>query len=355
MLNKNKIIKIHDRKYNFVSYFNIENGDYLRTGILDKNGHDTNNEPFRASYPHLLDIGIMGHCQRGLSGNCTIDCYQSGKYINQPNMALDDYKKIIKESKNKVFQVALGGRGDPDAHENIEEILSFTRENNIIPNLTTSGYFITKEKAKMLKKYCGACAVSFYEDEFSNRALNLFLEEGITTNIHFVLSNKTINKAIDFLNNIKNYPALNRIIFLLYKPIGQGRDENILRVTDTRLKTLISLMEENIDKVGFDSCFVPAVVNFSDEISPLCYDACEAGRFSAYISPDLKMSPCSFERTGNFDVDINKTSIEDAWNSNVFQDFISKFKTSCVNCSKHEYCMGGCPITSKITLCNERG
>lgn len=346
---------IKDDRYNFKTYFNLENGDYLRTGILDENGTDSGIEPFKASFPHLLDIGIMGHCKRGLLNKCKVDCYQSGKYINEPNMSLGDYKDIIMQSEGRVFQVALGGRGDPDEHENFEEILYFTREHNIIPNLTSSGYFFTREKAKIIKRYCGACAISFYEDEHSDNAVSLLLSEGVTTNIHFVLGNNSIDKAIYILENINKFEGINRFIFLLYKPIGQGTDTNILDISHEKLKYLVELMEDNIDKIGFDSCFVPAIVNLSSKIDVKCFDFCEAGRFSCYISPDFKISPCSFERTKKFDIDLKNYSIEDAWNSKLFDSFTAKFKTSCPQCKKREFCMGGCPITNKITLCKEGG
>ena len=61
---------IHDKKYHFKSAFDTETGAYVRTGILDENGKDTNVDPFMASYPHLIDVGIMGHCIHGKTGLC---------------------------------------------------------------------------------------------------------------------------------------------------------------------------------------------------------------------------------------------------------------------------------------------
>ena len=61
-------------------------------------------------------------------------------------MSVEDFENILKQSKDKLFQVALGGAGDPDTHENFEEILKLCRENNIIPNFTTSGFGLTDEK-----------------------------------------------------------------------------------------------------------------------------------------------------------------------------------------------------------------
>lgn len=70
---------IVDRTYRFITVFDDETGAYLRTGILE-NGRDTGVDPFMASFPHLIDVGVMGHCAHGQSGLCAkagIGCYQS--------------------------------------------------------------------------------------------------------------------------------------------------------------------------------------------------------------------------------------------------------------------------------------
>ena len=161
---------IHDKKYHFKFAFDTQTGAYIRTGILDENGRDTGKDPFMASYPHLIDVGIMGHCIHGRSGLCTkagIDCYQSGQIIAEPNMSVADFRWIAEQSKGWCSQFALGGRGDPDQHENFEEILKICRENNLVPNFTTSGYGMTPEIAKLCKQYCGAVAVSWYRSEYT--------------------------------------------------------------------------------------------------------------------------------------------------------------------------------------------
>ena len=52
---------INDKKYHFKSAFDTETGAYVRTGILDENGRDTGVDPFMASFPHLIDVGVMVH------------------------------------------------------------------------------------------------------------------------------------------------------------------------------------------------------------------------------------------------------------------------------------------------------
>lgn len=51
---------IIDQKYHFLSMFNPKSGAYVRTGIIDEQGRDTGVDPFMASFPHLIDVGIMG-------------------------------------------------------------------------------------------------------------------------------------------------------------------------------------------------------------------------------------------------------------------------------------------------------
>lgn len=102
------MIKYKDETNRFMEIFNPETGFYMRSGIIDENGKETAQDPFMRNFPNLLDIGIMGKCHN--SKLCPVDCYQSGHNTKAENMSLDNFKKIIDQSKGKVFSVALGGR-----------------------------------------------------------------------------------------------------------------------------------------------------------------------------------------------------------------------------------------------------
>ena len=52
--------EIVDRRFHFISGFDTDTGAYIRTGILDAQGRDTGHDPFMASFPHLIDVGVMG-------------------------------------------------------------------------------------------------------------------------------------------------------------------------------------------------------------------------------------------------------------------------------------------------------
>lgn len=352
--------KHRDATYGFITRFNPETGLYIRSNILDDLGQDTGREPFMAEFPHLLDIGIMGHCEHGASGLCIqsgVQCYQDGLHRREPNMALADFKEIARQCQGRVYQFALGGRGDPDMHESFEEILAVSRDAGIVPNMTTSGFGLTAEKARLIGRYCGAAAVSWYRSEHTTAAMNLLLEAGVKTNIHYVLGNQSIDEAIDLIENRKVPEGIGRMIFLLHKPVGLGQEKNVMTIMDPKVRYFFSLFndETNCRMAGFDSCCVPGLLNMAQRIHPASIEACEGGRFSAYITPDMKLLPCSFDQRKKWGVDLKTHSIEAAWYSHPFEDFRNHMKNRCPDCTLKEYCLGGCPVTPEIVLCGMSG
>lgn len=379
-----------DLRYNFIEVFNLKTGEYKRSGIIDSDGKDTDVDPFMRSFPGLLDIGIMGGCKaasRGLcrAGGSKTGCYQGArKYDPDKDMKLEDYKKIIDEGAvNGLQQVALGGAGNPNDHKDFIEILKYTREKDIIPNYTTAGIGLTDEMVEATKKYCGAVAVSWYIDKnsshntaqvedtrpFTLTAIDKFVAAGCKTNIHYVLSKETIDDAIEILENNKitvphvnstfcevyDFKNVNAIIFLLYKPVGLGSINNMLTLDDNdKLQKFFSLVtkKEHTFKIGFDSCTVPALLKYNDEVNRNSLDTCEGARFSAYINANMVMVPCSFDQKLNWGVSLKDHTVEKAWDSDKFKSFRRSLSGSCSKCDNREYCMGGCPIKNEIVICD---
>lgn len=355
------VIKKIDKKNNFAAVFDTKTGFYMRTGILKKvDGEiiETDEDPFMTDFPELLDIGIMGTCVHGSSGLCIksgIQCYQNGLGKKKPNMNITDFENIIKQCKNKVFQTALGGRGDPNKHEEFENILRICRENNIVPNYTTSGLALTDEEVYLTKKYCGAVAVSEYFSEYTRTAIKKFVEAGCKTNIHFVIGKQTIDKAIDKLKNKSFDEGINAVIFLLHKPVGLGERKFMLDPEDPRIREFFELIDSEVFpfKIGFDSCTVPALINFTKNLDARSFDTCEGGRWSAYIDSDMNMMPCSFLNDNPaFSVSLKEKTIYEAWHSEQFEAFRKSLSGSCIKCPNQKQCMGGCPIVRDIVLCN---
>jgi radical SAM protein with 4Fe4S-binding SPASM domain len=343
-----------------VSFFDPATGLYCRTGTLDEAGRDTGLDPFMAEFPELLDVGVMGHCAHGLSGACAVTgvgCYQSGATRAEPHMTLAGFKRIVDEAKGRTFQFALGGRGDPELHGDFEAMLAYSREAGIVPNLTTSGYRLTSQHAALIRRYCGAAAVSWYRAPHTERAIDLLLGAGVRTNVHFLLGRDTIDEAIRLLGAGGFTSGINRVIFLLHKPVGQGTAADVLRPEDPRVAELFGLIqvEPGLSLAGFDSCCVPGVINWAPGVDPDSFDACEAARYSAYVTPDQKLLPCSFDQELRWAVDISRASIAVAWESPEFEEFRGRLAGACPGCPRRRLCLGGCPIKPEIVLCAERG
>lgn len=343
----------------FLSFFDEETGRYMRTGII-KGGKDTGEDPFMSSFPELLDVGIMGHCRHGKSGLCIkagVECYQDGLHAEQPNMKLQDFKELTAQCRGKAYQFALGGCGDPDQHEYFEEILHLCKKAGIVPNFTTSGLGMNEHIARLCKKYCGAVAVSWYRSEYTLHAIELLTAAGVKTNIHYVLGRHTAAEALQRLKERSFPEKINAVVFLLHKPVGLGSRGNMIRQDNEDFRRLIEYVssESCRYKIGFDSCTVPALIRHLGNIDADSLDTCEGARWSAYVTPDMKLLPCSFDnQEQRWAVDLRTHSVQEAWNSERFEEFRNHFRRACPGCGIRAQCMGGCPIRPEIVLCSEK-
>lgn len=344
-----------DEKYGFYELFNEENGTLIRSDI---HGVD----PSARSFPELLDVGIMGHCRSGLHcQRAGVDCYQCGSDINAPHMSVEDFELIARQACGKTFQIALGGAGDPNKHPNFEEVLKICRYYRIVPNLTTSGFQLTKKEIKIIKEYCGAVAVSWYsrlnKGQESNietiDAINRLVAGGCTTNIHFVVSNDTLDEAIYRLEHDRFAAGINAVIFILYKPVGLGVSKKVIRPMDLRLARFFELVSKKHSfQIGFDTCFTPAILRWGRETSISSIDSCEAATFSMYIDSNLNCYPCSFGIWNNkMPESLREKSLREIWDGKQFLQFRHFYKDTCTYCSSVNVCRFGCKLGLGIDLC----
>ena len=351
------MIIYRDERFGFVELFNEQNGTLVRSN--DSHGSD----PFMRSFPELLDVGVMGHCTSSqYCRNAGIDCYQQEFHVAYPHMPLEDFDLIARQACGKTFQIALGGAGDPNKHPEFEEILKICRYYRIVPNLTTSGFDLTDKEIDCINKYCGAVAVSWYSRLINGvetnvatpEAVKRLLETGCKTHIHYVVSNETIDEAIFRMKNGLFPEKVNAVIFILYKPVGFGTITKVISKNDCRLKTFLDLASANHPfRVGFDTCFTPAILSYMKNISIASVDACEAGLFSMYIDSRLNCYPCSFGIWSTKMPDnLHNKTLREVWNSERFEAIRNCYKDKCTYCSKKVFCKFGCRIGLDIDICD---
>lgn len=353
---KGNFVVRYDTVLRYKYSFDYETGESVRSNYFTEEFNPTVTDVFAANFPHLIDVGIMGHCTHGKSGLCLksgVQCYQDGLHINKPNMSIDDFRRIAEECKDLTNQFALGGRGDPNEHECFEEILAICRENHIIPNYTTSGYGLTDEQIRISKIYCGAVAVSWYRNDYTISAINRLIANGVKTNVHFVLNSNTIDEALMLLENNGFPKGINAVVFLTHKPVGLGQKELCLKYDDERVHRLFAIIKAGglPFKLGIDGCLVVGLINSELEFNMKYLDTCEAARFTCYIDSDMTMHPCSFDVNNNFTVDIKNKTILDGWFSKPFNEVRMRLKTGCPECKNSQICMGGCFLHKDIVLC----
>tara|TARA_R110001592_G_scaffold319334_1_gene596913 strand:- start:267 stop:1094 length:828 start_codon:yes stop_codon:yes gene_type:complete len=275
-------------------------------------------------------------------------------------MELSAYKSVIDQaSEMGTFQVALGG-GNPNQHPDFIEILDYTKSRGIVPNYTTNGRGLTADIIEATKRNCGAVAVSAYPpyDETAETIAQL-TSNGIKTNVHFILDSESVDTAIEWLNSPPEFlRSINALIFLNYKPSGRKVYEEKMLRNSNRLDEFFKLAtsDDAKIKVGFDACCVSGVFARTDASTSLV-DACDAGRFSLYVSEDMRVYPCSFQGgLAEGDLLNEDQSLQDIWlnskNMASFRDYFSSGR--CGGCTHRSTCMNGCPLFDDLVVCGNR-
>jgi radical SAM protein with 4Fe4S-binding SPASM domain len=344
---RSKFIVRHFSEEHYTAIFNPNSGFFAR---LEDTGH---NEPFWAAHgPELLDIAITNWCDRG----CYF-CYRRSDELGG-HISVEDYEEIIRQAQGlHVFQVALGG-GNPNQHPQFVEILRLTREKyGIIPNYTTNGRGLTAQVIQATARYCGAVAVSAYPPfDVTDQAIQLLRGSRIRTNIHFILTSKSVDTAIGWLHNPPPFlGAANAIVFLNYKPVGRVADEKLLLNRSPRLEEFFKLATSGTRtfRVGFDTCTITGLARFGNAPG-VSIEGCDAGRFSLFVSEKMEVYPCSFMvEAGYRGIPLKGSSLGEIWRNHVdFQRIRSKHaERGCADCKTPKQCLSGCPLFPEMNLC----
>jgi radical SAM protein with 4Fe4S-binding SPASM domain len=332
---------------NYTAIFNPNSGFFAR---IEDGGCD---EPFWAEHgPELLDVAVTNWCDRGCAF-CYRKSDESGSHIS-----LSDYEEIIRQAQSiHVFQVALGG-GNPNQHPQFPEILRLTREKyGIVPNYTTNGRGLTPLVIEATAKYCGAVAVSAYPPYHETQeAIDLLRSSGTTTNIHFILTSKSVDTAIAWLDDPPVFlQRANAIVFLNYKPVGRFADEKLLLNQSPRIEEFFKLATRGRRsfRIGFDTCTITGLARLG-EAPAISVEGCDAGRFSLFVSEKMEVYPCSFMvEAGYQGIPLKGSSLAEIWrNHSSFRRIREKHaERGCADCTTPHQCLSGCPLFPEMNLC----
>ena len=301
--------------------------------------------------PELIDLSITSYCQR----KCSF-CYRGANDTAFTHLGLDDIHNVLEQASDcGTLQVALGG-GNPNQHPDFIEILRLIREKDIVPSYTSNGDGLTNDILKATTDFCGAMAVSVYppfDESYYESLIKRISDFGIKLNLHAIIRNDNLDLWIKWMKEPPSFlKYVNAIIFLNYKPMG--RNGNGLLPSDKEKVTAFFRAANDCGavKVGFDSCSISGIVQWMN-VPTVLVESCEAARFSAFISEDMKMYPCSFMVCKGWCGDLRKDSLLDIWQKNAFfkKWRVNDLPAHCSNCKHNEVCRGGCRLFEEINFC----
>ena len=250
----NSMIRLRTKTYNY--NFDRDTGFFMRWGESLED-----NPRYSPVGPELADIEVSTVCS-GLLGTPCPWCYKT----NTPhgaNMSLEKFTRVVRNINpyGNLLQVALGV-GDIDANPDLVNMLRWCRESGVVPNITVSGArldstFEGKTYYQHLADYCGAVAVSHYDDDLCFDAVKRFTDLGVRqVNIHEILAEETIDECFSLLNKVrvdKRLEKLNAVVFLLFKPKGDRNNLTPLKSTE-KYKQLVKFAIDSGISIGSDSC-----------------------------------------------------------------------------------------------------
>ena len=285
---KNRIVKTPT--YNYL--FNAKTGFFARWG---KNKSD---DPIYSPIgPEILDYEVSEICHGGGGGLCDF-CYKKNSSKGS-NTTFESFKHIV-DRMPTVTQIAFG-LGDIDGNPDLFKMFEYCREKNIVPNVTINGARMTPYYYDKLVEYCGAVAVSRYNDDECFDAVKELTDRGLRqVNIHQLVSKETYQDCLNVSNSIltdKRLEKLNAVVFLALKQKGRGESFHILE--QDKFNNIVKFCTENNISYGADSCSAHKVLQAYEgteeyEKVKTYVEPCESGLFSAYINVHGEFFPCSF-------------------------------------------------------------
>ena len=350
-----KIIE-QSEKYNYRVYENSRYKEFVSpkanyvfdkiSGRMYSWGETKKNDPERFPAPNIADIEITGCCT-GLhnTGDICPFCYKSNTPTSGTYMTFEEFKHIIDVYPKSLTQVALGADACLVCNPDIWRMMEYCRQKGIIPNVTLANV-LNNEIANNLAKYCGAVAISVYDDfNIAFDSVKKLTDRGMTQiNIHLLIAENYYERAKAVMNAIITDPRLSKLNAVVCLGLKRkGRGSSFKRMTDEHFKEIIDFATNNHISLGFDSCSSKRALEVLGESVKDCVIPCESTLESSYINYKSVYSPCSFmEGEGDWKEGISLKNInspeefiDKVWNNEKTLKFMN-----CLLATKNRNCYG---------------
>lgn len=324
------IIKYKDKKAiiertNKSTFVNSKGFNHIldkKTGLSLTWGNTKTEDPdFSPFGPLIADIEVTTICHGPNNKPCSF-CYKSNNQ-NGSYMSFNTYKKVFDKLPLTVGQIAFGVDATCTSNPDIWKIMEYTKENNVVPNLTVAD--VSDEIADRLSSLCGAVAVSRYDDKnLCYDSIKKLTDRGMEqVNIHICYFEENFDMVLETINDIKRDPRLeklNAVVFLALKQKGRGK--NMTPISFDKFKKMVNICTDNNIRYGFDSCSCNKFLELTKvddrydyEQMKLVSEPCESSCFSLYVNVEGDFYPCSFaEGSGTWKEGISVIKFDDFLN-----------------------------------------
>jgi radical SAM protein with 4Fe4S-binding SPASM domain len=322
--------------------------------------------PGALSAPTEVHLSVTERCPVACTG-----CYLDASPARQPpEPSHAGLRQALHEAAAMgVFEVAFGG-GEAVLREDLLELAAEARDLGLVPNLTTSGFGVTRERAARMAQLFGQVNVSLdglgatYSAvrgwdgaEGALRALDLLRESGLRTGVNTVLSRANA-ETLDELADALVDRGVSEWQWVRFKPTGRGAAAySELALTPDQALGLLPRALAIEARTGLvmrtDCALVPFLAAHDpppELLDRLGVSGCVGGESLWARRADGAWSPCSFaaapELPSRDDGAMAGTwagsPTLDAW-----RGYAEAPPEPCASCAYRSVCRGGCRVVAR--------
>jgi radical SAM protein with 4Fe4S-binding SPASM domain len=322
------------------------------------------------SAPTEVHVSVTRQCSAGCAG-CYVDSYRPGTRpdLDSRELGLEGMKRIVDVlARARVFHAALGG-GESLELPWFFDLADYARQQGIVPNLTTNGFFVSEHNAERCRVF-GQINVSIdgtgddYREargidgfEAADRALTLLRKAGCNTGINVVVSRRNFDR----LESIFRYArkrGVNQVELLRFKPAGRGKDlfaelDLTPRQAFLFYPLVTSLSRRHRVRLRVDCSFMPMVFAHQPDrkrVERFGACGCLGGEMLMSVGPDGAVAACSFAGPESWDL----AGLPGWWPSESafapFRKWQDHAPEPCASCRYLEFCRGGCHVVAQAVL-----
>jgi radical SAM protein with 4Fe4S-binding SPASM domain len=311
------------------------------------------------SAPLEVHFSVTNACSQQCS-----HCYMDSGERDAGELPAEDFRHAVDLLADMgLFHMALGG-GEALERADFFALASYVRARGIVPNLTTNGVLMTREKAAKCRMFgqvnvsidapaaFGEVGRSPASLDAALRGVDLLLEAGVTVGLNCVVTRQSIdNLAAVFA--VARERGLADVELLRLKPSGRGMHNYYeRRLTPAQNRNFYPAVRNLSGEYGvaakIDCSFVPMFCWHRPDkamMEQFSVYGCEAGNVLLGVRSDGRFAGCSFLAGEESILELPRLWSESGHLSRL-RGWADHAPEPCRSCDYLDICKGGCRAVS---------